>query len=191
MGGECYRCVYHRSSSAKDESSEAVTPEQQAEAVLPELLSIAREWWEPVPENERARWQVTLREPVGALEQDADVISIKPPDKESISWLPLRVPSKLGKALGVGWKHRCYAQILDPRQAVADKLIAVLLAHRRELNLEQWQEDNVWADLRDCSDDYSRGSDWDTYENPYTGQREEYDYTACDKECGYCGRCTY
>jgi hypothetical protein len=148
-------------------------------ATAPELLSIAQDWWDQVPEDQRAGWQVTLREPVDALEHEEDVISIKPPDKDTVTWHALRVPSKLGKMLVVGWHHRCYARILDLRRAVADKLMAVLLAHKSELNLEQYQEDNVQADLRDCSDDYSRDSDWDTYENPYTGQREEYDYTAC------------
>jgi hypothetical protein len=110
MGGECCRCVYHKSQSERLESTGAVTPEQQAqyEAVLPELLSIAQDWWDQVPEDQRAGWQVTLREPVDALEHEEDVISIKPPDKDTITWHALRVPSKLGKMLVVGWHHQCY-----------------------------------------------------------------------------------
>lgn len=46
-------------------------------------------------------------------------------------------------------------------------------------------------DQYDYSDDYDYGDDCDY--NPYEASSPDFDQdlTACDKECGYCGRCPY
>ena len=44
------------------------------------------------------------------------------------------------------------------------------------------------ADQDSINTDYSYYDDWD---HDYGWGNEAPDYTACDKECGYCGRCEY
>lgn len=93
-------------------------------------------------------------------------------------------PSKLAD-LEVGWQHRKYGSVLDPTEAIAKPLMDVLLADdilRRVLDNDE--EDNIAADLGyydSQTEDDARPGLFD----------EEPDYTACDKECGYCGRCRY
>ncbi|KAI0437931.1 hypothetical protein F4803DRAFT_536861 [Xylaria telfairii] len=48
-----------------------------------------------------------------------------------------------------------------------------------------WFTKEALAD--DESDEYGRERDFETYWD----RRSEKDYTACDKECGYCGKCDY
>lgn len=79
----------------------------------------------------------------------------------------------------VGWQHRNYASWLDPAEDLANELIAFLLDSPLAPYMKLEEEDNVASDLANH------------YEDLYRSSSSEKDLTACDKECGYCGHCSY
>lgn len=95
------------------------------------------------------------------------------------------MPPSLDETLSVGWQHRNYASVKDPKHAIAQMLMDILMSSPRELVvlLDDNEMDEVWRDL----------GGGDGYESDrYERDEEQPDYTACSAEdCGYCGRCSY
>jgi hypothetical protein len=75
-----------------------------------------------------------------------------------------RVPSRVEPKTSL-------SQVVKPATLVSDR--------------KTYNDDDYYRDDDDDDDNY------DYYTNERTGFREAKDYTACDSECGYCGKCDY
>ena len=115
---------------------------------------------------------------------------------------PISMPVKLDNTLTIGWQDRHYGNSADPKSEVAEKLFNIIdnSTYLKEC-IQDEAENNIASDLYD----YNESDDEEPVQfTPYSGyystgqgdmvyavQGEQPDYTACDSECGYCGRCQY
>lgn len=108
-------------------------------------------------------------------------------------------PPQLDSTLNVGWQHRHYASCHDPKEDIAEEMMSILKRSAVAGILTKEEDTESWR--RDLSDNYGQAEEEFT---PHSGsyrtgqgdrvycmQGEAEDFTACDKECGYCGRCQY
>ena len=176
MGGECFRYVQlKRTDSAGANMLPEPAKEIYASTVLPQLVQAVNSW---KGENVlSARWHVRADLSSGIHIRYAH----RPGSRECSA--DIVCPPSLDKTLWVGWQHHRYASIIDPKYAIAQTLMGIVMRSPLELLqlLDDEEMDEVWKDL------------WLPESNDgYDNAREERDYTACSAEdCGYCGRCPY
>ena len=81
----------------------------------------------------------------------------------------------------LGWQDRQYGTIVDPRKAIADTLMDVLL--RDDLLGAVFREDKL-----NCVAEDLGKNDWHCEDS----DEEVLDFTACSvDDCGFCGHCMY
>jgi hypothetical protein len=168
MGGEHFRWLYIRDRKTPPTDSQ----NRAYEDVKPKLLEIYNEWKQSLRNLED--WDFTLQD------TSEQFIYVKFIGKYNEKFEGISLPHVLGKGLWrVGWQHRHYSSYKDPVQALADKLIDLIIAvptlcsYLQDDELDCVAEDLGYGDSRYESD-------------------EVLDYTACSAEdCGYCGRCDY
>lgn len=180
MGGECYRYVKLTSTgSARTGSAEAKPLPEPAKAiyastVLPQLVEAVDSWKAEIALG--SRWHVRA-DPSSGIR-----IRCEPGSRECSK--DIVCPPSLNETLSVGWQHRKYASIIDPKYAIAETLMDILMRSPRELLelLHDEEMDEVLNDLFDSPDSGDR----------YVSGGKERDYTACSaQDCGYCCRCSY
>lgn len=172
MGGECYHYVNLKSSAVLTESAKAI----YADTVVPQLLqAVARFREENQASNERLQVTADLSSGIRIAQRSSG---------SRVCSGDIVCPPSLDQTLSVGWQHRQYASVSDPKFSIAETLMEILMSSPPALRglLQDKAEDNAWADLRD--DD---GDEYGVHD-----RQEELDYTACSAhDCGYCGKCFY
>lgn len=171
MGGECYHYVNLKSSAVLTESAKAI----YADTVVPQLLEAVARFRENQASNERLQVTADLSSGIRIAQSSGNRVCSG----------DIICPPTLDQTLSVGWQHRQYASVHDPKFSIAETLMNILMSSPPALRglLQDKAEDNVWADLR--GDDF--GYEYDAHDS-----QEELDYTACSAhDCGYCGKCPY
>ena len=191
MGGECFRYVrLKRTGSAEARSLPVPARETYESSVLPQLIQAVNSW-----KGESvlgARWLVKADLSSGIRIRYAH----EPGDRECSR--DIVCPPSLDETLSVGWQHRRYGSIIDPKHAIAQTLMGILMRSPRELLilLDDDEMDCIVEDLC-CLPSTSVRYGRDGEQPDYTARSsedcgEQRDYTACSSEdCGYCGRCSY
>lgn len=177
MGGECFRYVkLKRTGSAEARLLPEPAKEFYASTVLPQLVQAVDSW---KGENVlSACWHVKADLSSGVH------IRYAPEHGNRECSADIVCPPSLDETLSVGWQHLSYASIIDPKYAIAQTLMGILMRSPRELLelLQDEEMDEVRNDLCGLPDTYGR----------FESDEEERDHTACSAEdCGYCGRCSY
>ncbi|KAJ3036864.1 hypothetical protein HDV00_002347 [Rhizophlyctis rosea] len=118
------------------------------------------------------------------------VLTVRPPSDSSYianydyinEERTINLPKRLNDFTRVGWQNPNYSTRIDARTEVANTLQDALL---RDAVLKEVLEEDEW--------DYWRMEfHWEnTDDDGRDGGEESPEYTVCDKECGYCGRCDY
>lgn len=103
--------------------------------------------------------------------------------------------------LTIGWQDHSYGRTVDPKKELAESLIREGYASKLSSLMELHEEDFVNDYIADYNySDTSRDDEFTPEdghcltgngEQVYCMHGESPDLTACDKECGYCGRCMY
>jgi hypothetical protein len=151
--------------------------------VYQKLEDKIEDWWKNW--NSKNGW---------VMVKDQNGISIKDPIVE----VEIVVPKELNDTLSVGWQHRHYGYDKDPKKQLAEQLISILFENYALRNsLDDIEEDEIAQDLG--LDNYDEQK-FTPYSGMYmTGngdpvycyEGDTQDFTVCDSECGYCGRCQY
>lgn len=144
-----------------------LTEQQKAayRTLVPELVKIVNSFDLSWPNQPSDKEVVRLRIPKTHYERDDLVITKELADMHKL-----------------GWQDRSYGSDIDPAKEVAEKVMSAVMKSECRACFRLDEEDCVAQDLG-----YYEPYDDDRYDDePWAP-----DYTACDKECGYCGRCPY
>lgn len=148
-----------------------------ASTVLPQLVQAVNSWKTEISLL-GARWHVRADLASGIH------IQYVPGPGSRECFHDIVCPSLLDEKLSVGWQHRSYASVIDPKYEIAQTLMGILMSSPRELRelLRDEEMDEVANDLYDLPET----------SNQYESDGEQRDFAACSAEdCGYCGRCPY
>lgn len=174
MGGECFRYVtLMKSGSAKAKVLPEPAKEMYTSTVLPRLIQAVNSW-----KGEKvlsACWHVRAD-----LSSGINIRYEPEPGRRECS-ADIVFPPSLDETLSVGWQHRNYASVIDPKYEVAQTLMGILMKSPWELLklLDDNKMDEVANDLLGRPERDENDGEWA-------------DYTACSTHgLGYCGRCPY
>eukprot|EP00121_Abeoforma_whisleri_P000402 Awhi_evm1s356 len=142
MGGECYRYVrFLRNATPTKDGLLAY------ERLLPRLRQELEIWYDKECEDGREKeWICDLRP---SNENLSLTLKVSPTHVKSDK-LPgvIVLPKKLSTELDIGWQHRNYGSVEDPKYAIATKLMNMLLKNEDIRNfIREEQEDNIAVDL--------------------------------------------
>lgn len=161
---------------------------QEYQQLLPQCVQIASDWWESLTVEKKKDWEFRANVADGVFIKNLRGIH------GDFVW-----PPELDHSFKFGWHTNIW---IDPREKISKKLFE-LIDKTKFLRLcfdddEEWYDD-VLEDARD-DENYNEGNIFTPVSGYYpTGdgnvvycfQGTGEDYTACDRECGYCGRCDY
>jgi hypothetical protein len=177
MGGNCFHYV----SCSKKKINKEITLEYSK--IYEKLQVHVEKWWKNL--ESKNGWVMDVNE--------KGIYIIDP-----IVEVEIIIPKELDDSLTIGWQHRRYGRVRDPKEQLAEELISILFEKfvLRDY-FDEIEVDEIAQDLGLNDNDYQRFTPYSGMymtgngESVYCNEGEYEDYTACDSECGYCGRCPY
>ena len=176
MGGECYRYCRLAPTATITEKEDKIYLELLT-TLIPEIKS-----WLEEEEQDPNDWIATFDDDGGC--------SLQVKDQKYFEG-KIILPKQLDRSLDVGWQHRRYGSIKDPKKPIATKIMDALMESVLRTLIEELEEDNT----RDSDEDYqeSKGlfhmsymdnhwspnglyggyDDWETYQDAH-GDWETY-----------------
>ena len=138
MGGECYRYCKLKPGVSITEKEEKLYQE-----LLLRLIPEIKSWFEKQDPNE---WVAIFDG--GCSLQVKDKVCF---EREII------LPKELNYSLNIGWQHRRYGSLYDPKTEIASKIMDLLIKSQLRPYIQEDEVDNIASDLGigmdDCYDD--------------------------------------
>lgn len=140
MGGECYRYCRLKPNVAITEKEEQIYQE-----LLSSIIIETKRWFAD-EKSEEVEWMVEF--------DGLNAVELQVKDREHLDGR-IVIPKELNNTLNVGWQHRQYGTLYDPKYEIATKIMDLLMNSDLSSIINEEEEDNIRSDLGmdDCLDD--------------------------------------
>jgi hypothetical protein len=147
MGGECFRYCRLKANVVVTDKENRIYQE-----LLSSIMSEVKLWF---AEQNSEEWV--------AIFDGEHAVELQVKEREYLEGI-IVLPKELNHSLNVGWQHRKYGSIRDPKYEIATIIMNLLLKSDLKSLIDEYEEDNILSDLGMY--DYDYGHRYDQSKGP-------------------------